>query len=276
MSGDERVLSRAEELLGLFKRGAEFSRELLVENERLRSELMQRQDRQQSAASSPEQWSKLRQELLERIHALEEERTRMRGRLAQVELENGRFARRHLEIQQENDSLANLYVASDQLHSTLDIVEVLQIVTEIVINLIGAEVFAIYLLDEPTGELGAISAEGAAASGFPTCRLGQGELGEAVARLETTCRDGTHSDDPERPLVCVPLEIQGRPLGAIAIYRLLPQKDRFTALDHELFRVLGGHAGTAIFAARLYSESSCKLNTIQGFIDLLADSPEDA
>ena len=199
----------------------------------------------------------------------------MKGRLAQVEEENGRFAHRYREIARENDSLANLYVASYQLHSTLDIVEVLQIITEIVINLIGAEVFAIYLLDEPTGELGAIAAEGMAASGFPPSRLGQGELGEAVASLETTCRDGTHSEDLERPLVCVPLVVQGRPLGAIAIYRLLSQKERFTALDHELFAVLGGHAGTAIFAARLHSQSASGPNTIQGFIDLLAESPGD-
>mgnify|MGYP001096725761 CR=1 FL=1 len=43
----------------------------------------------------------------------------------------------------------------------------------------------------------------------------------------------------------------------------------FSALDHELFTLLGGHAATAVFAARLYSQSERKLNTIQGFIDLL-------
>jgi len=37
----------------------------------------------------------------------------------------------------------------------------------------------------------------------------------------------------------------------------------------ELFNMLGGHAATAIFAAKLYSQSERKLNTIQGFIDLL-------
>jgi hypothetical protein len=33
--------------------------------------------------------------------------------------------------------------------------------------------------------------------------------------------------------------------------------------------LLAGHAATAIFAARLYSQSERKRNTIQGFIDLL-------
>jgi hypothetical protein len=53
------------------------------------------------------------------------------------------------------------------------------------------------------------------------------------------------------------------------IYRLLQQKDGFSALDNELFTLLAGHAATAIFASRLYAQSERKLSTIQGFIDLL-------
>ena len=52
---------------------------------------------------------------------------------------------------------------------------------------------------------------------------------------------------------------------------LLQQKDGFSELDRELFAMLGGHAAAAIFAARLHSQSRRKLDTIQGFIDLLAD-----
>ena len=37
----------------------------------------------------------------------------------------------------------------------------------------------------------------------------------------------------------------------------------------ELFTLLAGHAATAILASKLYSQSERKLNTIQGFIDLL-------
>ena len=69
--------------------------------------------------------------------------------------------------------------------------------------------------------------------------------------------------------MCIPLRVRSNPIGAIAIHKLLQQKDGFTALDHELFTLLGGHAATAIFASRLYSQSERKLNTIQGFIDLL-------
>jgi GAF domain-containing protein len=161
-------------------------------------------------------------------------------------------------------------VASYQLHSTLDLAEVLRIIIEIVINLIGAEVFAVYLLDGHDEELKVVAAEGVDAARIPGCRLGSGALGKAVTSTETTCWDTTRSDDYTKPIVVIPLQIQKRPMGAIAIFSLLQQKEGFSALDHELFNVLGGHAATAVFAARLYSQSERKLNTIQGFLDLLA------
>ena len=74
---------------------------------------------------------------------------------------------------------------------------------------------------------------------------------------------------PEEPLVCIPLSVGDKTIGAIALYRMLVQKERFTALDHELFTLLGGHAATAILAAQLHAQSARKLNTMQGLIGLL-------
>lgn len=263
----EGLFGRAEEVLSLFRRGAEFTQELLRENERLRRQVLEHQNHELAASSSTE-WEKLRQELLGRIQSLEGERDDMLERLRQIEGENRDFAERYLEIEEENNNLASLYVASFQLHSTLDLSEVVQIVVEIVINLIGAEIFAIYILDERTGVLSPVASEGRPVSEFAACELGKGIVGSAVASGRTECGDAA-AEDATLPIVCVPLRVQERPIGAIAIHKLLQQKDGFTALDHELFTLLAGHAATAVFAARLYSQSERKLNTIQGFIDLL-------
>jgi len=276
MSGDRSSLSaRGEEFLQAVRRGMEFTKELLNENERLRRRLVELEDLQQNAARSPEEWDKLRHELLGRIDGLEEQHASLRERLHEVEAENRAVAGRYLEIEEENNNLANLYVASYQLHSTLDIDEVLRIIIEIVINLIGADVFAIYLLDESRQELRAVAAEGLEASSVPACRVGEGRLGQAFASDATQTFDappsgGPRARDPELPLVCIPLRLERQAIGAIAIFGLLQQKRSFSALDHELFDVLAGHAATAIFAARLHSQSERKLSTIQGFIDLLA------
>ncbi|MFQ5505214.1 MAG: GAF domain-containing protein [Planctomycetota bacterium] len=230
---------------------------------------MEFEDRQTSAARTPEDWSKLRKELLDRIENLESDYKTVFERLRQVEEENQQFADRYLEIEEENNNLANLYVASYQLHSTLDIEEVLNIIIEIVINLVGAEVFAVYILDENSGEMEVAVSEGLAPSEFPKCRIGEGPIGKSMGSNEPTCWQTDRSGDLSQPIVSIPLLVQNSPVGAIAIYGLLQQKDGFSALDHELFAVLGGHAATALFAARLYSQSERKLNTIQGFIDLL-------
>ena len=271
MSEDQRSkgFRSADEFLSLFSRGAEFTRDILAENGRLRERIAAVEDRQDHAAENDAEWSKLREELLSRISGLEHERRAYLERLKAVEEENRDFAVRYLEVEEENNNLANLYVASFQLHSTLDLSEVLTVVTEIIINLIGADVFAVYVLDEKTSQLEPVASEGAALSSFPRMPLGSGDVGTAVQQGETACRDGRASEDQERPIVCIPLRVGERPIGAIAIHRLLAQKDCVTPLDHELFTLLAGHAATAIFAAQLFAQSERKLNTIQGFIDLL-------
>src|SRR5438128_10852459 len=116
----------------------------------------------------------------DQLEQLSEETRRIQERFKAVEEENKDFAHRYVEIEEQNNNLANLYVASYQLHSTLDFREVIQIVQEIIINLVGAESFAILLLDEKTNELKAIAYEGddvMPGLGQLSTRLGDGVLG---------------------------------------------------------------------------------------------------
>ena len=269
MSHDDDLQRKADEFMALFRKGADFTKELLRDNERLRRQLVTVEDRQNVAAQSDSEWAKLRSELLGRIQSLEEEKQDVLERLRTVEEENRQFASRYLEVEEENNNLANLYISSFQLHSTLNLPEVLKVILEIVINLIGAERFAIYIADERTRALQPVACEGDTLASFAAARIGEGIVGETVASGETYCSDPSAAPDPRKPIVCIPLRLEDRPIGAIAIYALLQQKEGFTPLDHELFTLLGGHAATGIFAAQLYGLSERKLNTIQGFIDLL-------
>ena len=71
------------------------------------------------------------------------------------------------------------------------------------------------------------------------------------------------------PIAVIPLKIKDSVIGVVSINKLLVQKKAFTGMDHELFKLLAGHAATAIFAAKLYSTSERKLSTLQGFLDML-------
>jgi len=262
---------RAEKFLELFNKGKEFTEELLKENQRLRYRLATLET--ESTAGSNEEVLRLRSE----VQQLTEENRRIALRFKEVEEENKDFANRYIEVEEQNNNLANLYVASYQLHSTLDFREVIQIVQEIVINLIGAESFAILLLDEKTNELKTIASEGEdVMPGIETIstRLGDGVLGSVAKTGESyyinqDLDDGGGKISLEKPLAAVPLKIKEHVIGLVVIYKLLQQKDSFSAVDYELFSLLAAHAATAIFSSKLYSQSERKLNTIQSFLDLL-------
>lgn len=269
-SNDDSTVSRGEEFLQVFKKGAEFTHELLKENERLRYRVLKLEETFAHAEEGGEISSET-EHLRHRIEELEKEKEEILGRVRQVEEENEDFANRYVEIEDENNMLANLYIASFQLHSTLDFKEVLQIILEIVINLIGAEEFGVLLLDEKTNQLEPVAAEGVSLAELPSIAVGKGIIGETAESGENYFIDSMkgYQRDFDKPLVCIPLKIKEHVIGVIVIYKLLVQKDEFTSVDYELFTLLAGHAATAVFSSRLYSDSERKLSTIQGFIDLL-------
>jgi len=264
------LFKRAEELLQTFKKGAEFTQELLKENERLRYKIIQVEEENKNLKKMG---GEDRIEILEkRIREIEKEKEELISRYKQVEKENIDFAKKYVEVEEENNNLANLYIASYQLHSTLDFKEVLQIIIEIIINLVGAEVFAIFLHDPKLKSLLPVAAEGLNVKDIPYVKIGDGVIGRVAEKGENYFKEKI---DPQRklnledPLVVIPLKVRNELIGLISIYRLLQQKKEFQEVDFELFTLLAGHAATAIFSSKLYSDSQRKLSTIQGFIELL-------
>ena len=128
------------------------------------------------------------------------------------------------------------------------------------------------ILDEKIHELRAVASEGVPCEDLPVVRLGEGIIGEQARTGENyfVTDVTTYHRDFLRPMVCIPLKIKERVIGVIVIYSLLVQKKEFAPVDYELFTLLAGHAATAIFSAKLYSESERKLSTIQSFIGLLS------
>jgi len=264
-------LNKAEEFLQMFKKGEEFTKDILKENERLRYRIAQLEESMER--SGDEARTKLYED---RIALLEEELNSLKDKFRQVEEENKDFASKYLEVEEENNNLANLYVASYQLHSTLDFSEVLRIVLEIVINLIGAEKFAVLLIDEKTNELVPVGSEGMPLTDATKVKIGEGTIGRVAKEGESYFAERLtdySQFNPLEPIVCIPLKIKEHVIGVIAIYKLLMQKSGFTNVDYELFNLLAGHAATAIFSSRLYTQSERKLTTIQSFLDLLKDKP---
>src|ERR1700682_828543 len=137
---------------------------------------------------------------------------RLRNRLGTLQEENKDYATRYTEIEEQNANLASLYVASYQLHSTLDFREVIEIVQDIIVSLIGAKAYAILLLDENTKELRTIACDGEdAMPGIESIstQLGTGTLG-GVARSGDSFYPSDGKVSLDRPLAAIPLKITDR------------------------------------------------------------------
>jgi putative methionine-R-sulfoxide reductase with GAF domain len=271
-SGDDPV-QKSQEFFGVFLKAKEFTEELLKENERLRFKIASLESA--SGASLADSADERVRDLTQRIRELEAHVQEAETRYRKVEEENKEFADRYIEIEEQNNNLANLYVASYQLHSTLDYREVIRIVQEIVINLIGAEAFHIFVISDKTGQLELETSEGATAP-VTSIALGEGPIGQAAKTGENYfAADVAHREATpfEKPTAVIPLKIKDSVIGVISINKLLVQKTAFTAMDYELFTLLAGHAATAIFSAKLYSTSARKLTTLQGFLDMIKTQP---
>jgi nitrate/nitrite-specific signal transduction histidine kinase len=247
------------------------ARSLIGENEGLRKRI---EELEASLANrEPGDGGELPRQLNNVIEILSSDKETVSSALQVAEEKNRRLAARFVEVEAANNTLGNLYVATQQLHSTLDQSMLLRTLLEVTINLVGAEKLAIYLLDSKDGKLKPVAVEGAELDWFPELELGRGLIGESIATSKTRVVEASRSDDPAKPIICIPFRCKQEPVGAIAIYRLLQQKPCLTSLDDELFQLLAGHAGTAIYAAQLYSDSKRKLDTLQGCVKLVRPAP---
>jgi putative methionine-R-sulfoxide reductase with GAF domain len=262
----DELTRKGQDILQIVAKAKEFTEELLKENERLRFKIASLEAAGGSAGADDRV-----KVLQKRVHELEEKLAEIEARYRKVEEENKEFADRYIEIEEQNNNLANLYVASYQLHSTLDFKEVVRIVQEIVINLIGAEAFHVLIVSEKSGQLEVEASEGQAPA-RTTVPLGDGIIGRAAQTGENYFAESVARTDPspfEEPLAAIPLKIKDSSIGVISINKLLVQKTQFTTMDYELFTLLAGHAATAVFSSKLYSTSTRKLSTLQGFLDML-------
>ncbi len=185
----------------------------------------------------------------------QEGQARLQERLTNIEDESRQFSLRYAEVEQENSNLANLYVASYRLHETVERRQVLATLQEIVANLIGSEEMAIFEMDPEGRTLSLVGWFGIEPERQGKVTVGAGVIGRAVLTGETFVSSGGPVPDglPQEAdlTACIPLKLDGKVTGAIALFRLLPQKAGFEAVDRELFDLLATHAATALYCSGL-------------------------
>jgi GAF domain len=251
------------ELRRLFSRTREMTVELMRDNEQLRVQNLLL-EKQKLEADQRHDHSRLGKE----NEQLRSELEMLNRRLGELEQKSQKFRRRYEDIEQYNMALSNVYIASTQLHSTLDFTEVVKTAGEILWNLVASPVFAIFLLEEKSGELMLVGGEGVEGR-FPGDRLRApaGMMADALASGESFFIDGQVSGDP---LACIPLKIEGRgTVGLINVYEVEEHKGGLSDMDKELFDLLASQTATAMTSSRVYSDTLKKLKSMESFINLI-------
>jgi hypothetical protein len=206
--------------------------------------------------------------LLPVLDSVARQSSELRKSLDELRQDREGLSRCFVEAEHQCEHLLKLYVASYQLHATLDPSVVKETIAEIALNLIGAEHFALILRRDHDGVAQIALAEGASEGWEPLFADGIYRGGDAM--IDKTLADGLLRFGPEpgsRVLCAVPLTVQGATIGALVILKLLDHRVRPLEDSRDLLELLGAHAGSAFVAARAYEESHRKLRTLEGLLD---------
>ena len=205
----------------------------------------------------------------ERDQSSNERAVELERRLATAESDVKELASRLVDSEHQGGRLMNLYVATYQLHATLDPAEVQATIAEIAINLLGAEQFVL-LLRRDEGDGCEIALTEGHYDGVPPPYDGESYDG-GDPMVDATLRDGVLRLGPtaeSQVLAAVPLRVQNEIVGALVLLKLLDHKPILRAEDRDLLDLLSAHAASALFAARLFATKDRKLRSLESLVKL--------
>jgi GAF domain-containing protein len=132
--------------------------------------------------------------------------------------------------------------------------EVIDAISEIILNLIGSEEYALFTADDASSALTLVHSQGIDDAGYHTILLGAGPIGRAAVRDEVSIAGSPPAVwrvEESDLTACIPLRVDGTLTGAIAIFSLLPQTLSVDAIDRDLLTLLGSLAALALHEARI-------------------------
>lgn len=194
---------------------------------------------------------------------------RLKANLSAAEQDMSELSGRLVDTENQRGRLMNLYVATYQLHATLDVDEVTTTIAEIARDLVGAEKFVLLLGDDPENgrEIALVQGLSGDDDLFASSRYYGGNEVVDLALEDGVLR--MHSEPKLGVLAVVPLTVQGAVVGAVVVLKLFDHKGTFVPEDRELLDLLAAHAASALLAARMYSATDRKLKTLENLVKLV-------
>ena len=175
-----------------------------------------------------------------------------------------------------------LFTISSELHKTLNLDEVYQIILDTLKQIIGVKSASILMRNEETGELEIATSIPPHLNPLPQ---GRGSNKDQKSPLPSKEEDLSAAESPPLPngerekahrafsgegkwvTAKYPLKLEDKTIGGIHIHSLLPHKKELTKEDEALLELLAEQAAVAITGAKLYTYSTKGLAALRDKLD---------
>ena len=194
------------------------------------------------------------------LAALYSERRGFVSGMHRVREEREEHAELYRATEHKKARMDDLYAASYCLHSTLDPQEVLATILDIVRKLAGCKESAVFEMGDGGTALRLTAWAGIEPAVYREVAFATGLIGQCARTGEVFIAADADPVAPGEgeaaPSACVPLLVEGRVCGVIALFGLPSGKTGIDTIDRELFDLLGTHASTALYCARLHARTT--------------------
>ncbi len=205
--------------------------------------------------------------LKKEIRRLEAELVDMRHKIDVIQEEKEVLADHSHTLEEQITVFVNMTVTFQRLFSSRNYVEVIGIVKEILINLIGVEQYEIHVIDKKKNAFVLITREG---KKYKASKEDERMISNTINEGLLFVSDKKRLQEKRIPVACIPLKIDKDVLGIIIINQLLSQKDQFTQYDKEMFELLGTYVSAALYFTKInwIIETEVRGKLREGVIDL--------
>jgi GAF domain-containing protein len=188
------------------------------------------------------------------VAALRAENEQLRAALVRSQEEEQWQQQRQGLVETQLAHLVRLRVATQRLHESLNPRELMDILQDLIVNMVGSEMLGIFEMDPRGPALVLQVSLGIDAERFRRLPLGEDPIGRAARTgacwLADLMEDGAAVTRAEWPRACVPLRLGGHVLGMMVLFGLLPHKQRLEPEDRELLELLATEGARALYCAR--------------------------
>jgi hypothetical protein len=242
---------REEFVRSFLHKSAELTEELLRDNQQLELQLTEQREENAKLRAQLASDDAVR-ELLQKNDDLERERRMLLARASELSANEQRQA----ELERDLNDMASLNVASFQLSNTLSLVRVVKHMCELMEQLVGAQSFVLYLVTADGKRGIPVGAQGRIPAALAPIPLEDGPIADVTLTGVARVLDPAEVRGTSDPIAVLPLQYASQVVGVFAVYELLPHKQTWVKVDHELIRLLSVHGATALIAANLYAKQA--------------------